>query len=31
MLVEELGTDPETARKLLLLHGSVKKVLDEFR
>jgi N-acetylmuramic acid 6-phosphate etherase len=31
MIVEELGTDPETARKLLLLHGSVKKVLDEFR
>lgn len=31
MIVDELGTDPETARNMLLLHGSVKKVLDEFR
>jgi len=31
MIVDELGTDPETARNLLLLHGSVKKVLDQFR
>jgi N-acetylmuramic acid 6-phosphate etherase len=30
MIVEELGLDTETARKLLLLHGSVKKVLEEF-
>src|SRR5512136_1828790 len=31
MLSEELGLDPESARKLLLLHGSVKKALDNFR
>jgi len=31
MLSDELGLDPETARKLLLLHGSVKKALDVFR
>lgn len=30
MISEELGLDPETSRKLLLLHGSVKKALDEF-
>ena len=31
MISEELGIDPETSRKLLLLHGSVKKVLEEFK
>jgi N-acetylmuramic acid 6-phosphate etherase len=31
MISEELGLDPEISRKLLLLHGSVKKVLDSFR
>ena len=31
MISEELGFDSETARKLLLLHGSVKKVLDAFK
>lgn len=31
MISDELGFDPETSRKLLLLHGSVKKVLDAFR
>lgn len=31
MITEELHIDPETSRKLLLLHGSVKKVLDAFR
>jgi N-acetylmuramic acid 6-phosphate etherase len=31
MISDELGFDAETSRKLLLLHGSVKKVLDEFR
>jgi N-acetylmuramic acid 6-phosphate etherase len=31
MISDELGIDPETSRKLLLLHGSVKKVLDSFR
>jgi N-acetylmuramic acid 6-phosphate etherase len=31
MISEELGLDPETSKKLLLLHGSVKKVLDIFR
>lgn len=30
MIVEELGMDEEKARKLLILHGSVKAVLDEF-
>jgi N-acetylmuramic acid 6-phosphate etherase len=30
MISEELGLDPETSRKLLLLHGSVKKVLEAF-
>jgi N-acetylmuramic acid 6-phosphate etherase len=30
MISDELGLDPETSRKLLLLHGSVKKVLDAF-
>ena len=28
MIVEELGIDSEKARKLLLLHGSVKKALE---
>ena len=28
MIVEELGIDNERARKLLLLHGSVKKALE---
>jgi N-acetylmuramic acid 6-phosphate etherase len=31
MITDELHLDPETSRKLLLLHGSVKKVLDAFR
>lgn len=31
MISDEIGLDPESARKLLLLHGSVKKVLDIFR
>jgi N-acetylmuramic acid 6-phosphate etherase len=31
MIADELGLDPETSKKLLLLHGSVKKVLDVFR
>jgi N-acetylmuramic acid 6-phosphate etherase len=31
MIANELGFDAETSRKLLLLHGSVKKVLDAFR
>jgi N-acetylmuramic acid 6-phosphate etherase len=31
MISDELGLDPETSRKLLLLHGSVKKALDAFR
>jgi N-acetylmuramic acid 6-phosphate etherase len=30
MISDETGLDHETSRKLLLLHGSVKKVLDEF-
>lgn len=30
MIVEELGIEPERARNLLLLHGSVKNVLDLF-
>jgi N-acetylmuramic acid 6-phosphate etherase len=30
MIVEELGIEPERARNLLLMHGSVKKVLDAF-
>jgi len=31
MISDELGLDPETSKKLLLLHGSVKKALDAFR
>jgi N-acetylmuramic acid 6-phosphate etherase len=31
MIVEELGIERERARNLLLLHGSVKKVLDLFK
>jgi len=31
MISEELGLDNETSKKLLLLHGSVKKALDAFR
>jgi N-acetylmuramic acid 6-phosphate etherase len=31
MISDELGLDTETSRKLLLLHGSVKKALDAFR
>jgi N-acetylmuramic acid 6-phosphate etherase len=31
MISDELGLDPETSKKLLLLHGSVKKVLDAFK
>jgi N-acetylmuramic acid 6-phosphate etherase len=30
MISDELGTDMETSRKLLLLHGSVKKVFEIF-
>jgi len=30
MIVEELGIETERARNLLLLHGSVKKVLDHY-
>ena len=30
MISDELGLDPETSKKLLLLHGSVKKALDAF-
>lgn len=30
MISEELGLDPEISRKLLLLHGSVKKALDAY-
>ena len=31
MISDELGLDSESSRKLLLLHGSVKKVLDSFK
>lgn len=31
MIVEELGIETERARNLLLLHGSVKKVMDLFK
>lgn len=31
MISEELGFDREESRRLLLLHGSVRKVLDTFR
>jgi N-acetylmuramic acid 6-phosphate etherase len=31
MISDELGLDTETSKKLLLLHGSVKKALDAFR
>jgi N-acetylmuramic acid 6-phosphate etherase len=31
MLCDELGLDPDTSKKLLLLHGSVKKAIDAFR
>ena len=31
MISDELGLDPDTSKKLLLLHGSVKKALDVFR
>jgi N-acetylmuramic acid 6-phosphate etherase len=30
MISDELGLDPETSKKLLFLHGSVKKALDAF-
>ena len=30
MISDETGLDPETSKKLLLLHGSVKKALDSF-
>jgi len=30
MISDETGLDAETSKKLLLLHGSVKKALDEF-
>jgi N-acetylmuramic acid 6-phosphate etherase len=31
MISDELGLDQETSRKLLLLHGSVKKALDAYK
>ena len=31
MLVDELGLDYEEAKKLLLLHGSVKKAMDAYK
>jgi N-acetylmuramic acid 6-phosphate etherase len=31
MISDETGLDSETSKKLLLLHGSVKKALDSFR
>ena len=31
MIMDELGFSKSKARKLLLLHGSVRKVLDEFK
>ncbi|MEJ2098128.1 MAG: N-acetylmuramic acid 6-phosphate etherase [Deltaproteobacteria bacterium] len=31
MIMEELGLEQDKARNLLLIHGSVKKALDEFR
>ncbi|NDW19612.1 N-acetylmuramic acid 6-phosphate etherase [Dysgonomonas sp. 216] len=31
MLIEELGLEYEQAKKLLLLHGSVKKAIDAYR
>ena len=31
MISEELGLDAEESRRLLLLHGSVRRVLDQFR
>jgi len=31
MITDELGLDQETSKKLLFLHGSVKKALDAFR
>jgi len=31
MLVEELGLDYDSAKRLLLLHGSVKKAIDSYR
>lgn len=31
MIVEELGLSYEQAKRLLLLHGSVKKAIDEYR
>ena len=30
MIVEETGLDYDTAKELLLLHGSVKKAVDEY-
>jgi len=30
MISDETGLDPETSKKLLLLHGSVKKALDSY-
>ena len=30
MISDELGLDPETSKKLLLLHGSVKKAVDAY-
>jgi N-acetylmuramic acid 6-phosphate etherase len=31
MISEELGLDPEESKRLLLLHGSVRRVLDNYR
>ena len=31
MVVDELGLDYESAKRLLLLHGSVKKACDAYR
>jgi len=31
MLVDELGLEYEEAKKLLLLHGSVKKAMDAYK
>jgi len=30
MISDELGLDPETSKKLLLLHGSVKRAIDAY-
>ena len=30
IISDELGLDPETSKKLLLLHGSVKRAIDAY-